>query len=343
MLGGAPVLASVSHRRRALLSAGPGLERARSEMAGGVYTQPPCTRSLESELVMHLAPPESPREAAHFVNQSTITGAERPIRRRVWDMIVFGFELDMLRLHMLTLDASVDGFLVSEATVCFQTRTTKPALLTEAIAAGTLPAALARKAAVKVVTREVGAASCPDMVGRGRSHRYSPRCFQAVQRYATLELLATRAASDDLVLVSDVDEIASPSVVRLLQACAPFPRWRPSAPNAYIDGGHTASLWLEVHQHKYGVHCDTGASWFEGPRVYLAGWLPWLTRCTPLHPSPLRTDGVHRACLADGVAPCALQGGCSICTLAAFMAARATPTAARATSAAHTATPLHRP
>ena len=61
-----------------------------------------------------------------------------PRRRQIWDAIVFGFELPMLQLHMRTLFSSVAGFLVTESDSCFQTRTPKQPVLTEALRNGTL-------------------------------------------------------------------------------------------------------------------------------------------------------------------------------------------------------------
>ena len=43
--------------------------------------------------------------------------------------------------------------------------------------------------------------------------KYSSRCFQAVQRFTTMQMLLERAGPYDLGLVSDVDEIARPEVL----------------------------------------------------------------------------------------------------------------------------------
>ena len=65
-------------------------------------------------------------------------------------MITFGFELEMLTLHMRVMQPEVAGFLVAEATSTFQavnqgdlTRS-KPAVLSEALGNGTFPLDLAR-------------------------------------------------------------------------------------------------------------------------------------------------------------------------------------------------------
>ena len=199
----------------------------------------------------------------------------------------------MLLLHMRTLEMVVDGFLVTESTSCFQTAKEKPAVLTDALAAHSFPASLAAMTAVKVLTRQDGlAAGCKDMVApatngdgssggsggsgssgssgsSGGAHLYSGRCFQSVQRLALLELLEARAAPDDLAFVADVDEIVSPSLVQLLQSCAPFP------PYALwpTEDAFTGYLHIAARQLMYGAHCDYGDTWKDGPRLYLAGWV----------------------------------------------------------------------
>ena len=73
-----------------------------------------------------------------------------PPGRRIFEMITFGFELEMLTLHMRVMQPEVAGFLVAEATSTFQavnrgnlTRS-KPAVLSEALRNGTFPLDLAR-------------------------------------------------------------------------------------------------------------------------------------------------------------------------------------------------------
>ena len=94
------------------------------------YTDPVNPPRLGSRQKNH-------REAIR--NASAAPSWTQPPRRRVWDMIVFGFELQMLqcaaalwthaingsphairRLHLETLHEVVQGFLVSEASICFQ-------------------------------------------------------------------------------------------------------------------------------------------------------------------------------------------------------------------------------
>ena len=202
--------------------------------------------------------------------------------RRVWDLIVFGFEMDMLRLHMRVLESIVAGFLVTESTRCFQTRKEKRALLTEALNSNSsvLPRSLAALTAVKVVTDADGKrANC---VMRPNS-KYSTRCFQNVQRLALLDLLFAHADADDLAFVSDVDEIAKPSFVQLMRACAPFPplkQWRED---------FVGSLIGAVAHSQFGLHCvANGNTWSDGPRLYVAGWLSQLGTVSVNRISPPR-------------------------------------------------------
>ena len=222
-----------------------------------------------------LSLPKTPTGAAKYASELRLARDEnRKIKRKVYDCILFGFEMDMLRLHMRTLEHVVDGFLVTESTTCFQTAKSKPAHLSDALAAGTWPAALAAKTAVKIVTLADGAAAgCKDAqrkaVGKQSGRQYSGRCYQTVQRFHLLELLLKRAGPDDLALISDVDEIASPSFVSLASWCAPFP---PLSQWPTVEA-HTGYLHLNVRQYKYGLHRDNGFSWWNGPRLYVAGWL----------------------------------------------------------------------
>ena len=101
-----------------------------------------------------------------------------PMRRRIFDLILFGHEMDMLRLHMRTLEQVVDAFLVAEASTCFQTATKKRPLLSDALASGAWPTALAAKTVVKVVTLADGlAAGCRDLHGGGSLGRHTGRRY----------------------------------------------------------------------------------------------------------------------------------------------------------------------
>ena len=225
---------------------------------------------------------EHPKSLALLANQTRherATAAQHgPRKRKVWDLIVFGHELAMLRLHMQQLKHVVAGFLVTESTTCFQQSKTKPAVLTEAIASGTLPAGLA------AMTKEVKIVELADAIRGGHCRnetlpmvhpkarrimpapKYSTRCFQAYQRWVLLELLERHAAPGDLALVADVDEIANPSFVELAALCAPFP----PGLQPYRDVG---MIIVQARQHKFGTHCDSGDTWTDGPRLYAVDWV----------------------------------------------------------------------
>ena len=194
------------------------------------------------------------------IANASAAGWAHPTRanRRVWDLIVFGFELRMLELHLETLAPEVDGFLVSEASVCFQTGRPKRPLLTDALAAKTIDRTISPKVSVRVLSAADARARCK---GEGL-RKYSSRCFQAVQRHVSLEMLLRVAAEDDLALVADVDEIARPHIVRQMAACVP-----------HAPGPLRQVYGLSARQYKFGAHCDTGYVWEEGPKIYSVGWL----------------------------------------------------------------------
>ena len=227
-------------------------------------------------------PPRSINASHVFERQLNRTQPD--VGRKVWSAIVFGFELEMLRLHQATLADAVDGFLVTEADTCFQTASSKPLVLSDALSRGALPAAVAAKTFVRVVRyadaeqflktrppeefRKGGRASgfsLAPLKAPSESRRYSTRFFQAYQRYSLLELLAAHAAADDLVFVADVDEIADPQFVARARSCAPFPR--------SMGARDIGMVVLRADEHKFGAHCYTGPVWYDGPRLYSVGWL----------------------------------------------------------------------
>ena len=220
-------------------------------------------------------------------SRASSTARDEPgVSRKVWSAIVFGFELEMLRLHLATLADAVDGFLVTEADTCFQTAKSKPLVLTDALSQNALPAAVAAKTFVRVVRyadaeqflktrppeefRKGGRASgfsLAPLKAPSESRRYSTRFFQAYQRYSLLELLAAHAAADDLVFVADVDEIADPQFVARARRARPWPS---------LDGrarhrnGRVARRRAQVRRAGYA-----GPVWYDGPR--LADSVGWLT------------------------------------------------------------------
>ena len=171
--------------------------------------------------------------------------------RRVWDLIPLGYEVDMLWLHLKTLEPVVDGFLVTEATTTHTGDEPKPTFVHDALKNGTVPStAIAQKLRVRVV--EFAAERrrfCPN------AHS---RCYEALQRFLLLEMLFEVAAPQDLALVNDVDEFAKPSVVSMLKHCYPFD-----------DSSMLPSfVTLRLTLYKFGVHCDHGNSFELGTRAF---------------------------------------------------------------------------
>ena len=225
-----------------------------------------CSSSFEQ-----LTPPKLQSKRARFADAVHNSTAEVQPARSVWDLIVFGFELEMLKLHMRVLHPVVAGFLVTEASIRFQTAKSKPTLLSDGLSAGTLPPYMREKTAVRVLGSDVAESRCKGRVLIGGSQggvrkRYSGRCFQQQQRLATLEMFLERAGPDDLAVVSDVDEIARPEVLSSLASCHPYSQ----GAGPMEEGG---GLVLSARQFKFGVHCDTGYVWYEGPKVYAARFL----------------------------------------------------------------------
>ena len=196
-------------------------------------------------------------------------------RRRVWDLVTFGHDLQMLEFHMRQLESAVDGFLVSESTVCFQMRKTKPALLRDAIVAGSFPSSLVNMTRVSVVTAVTAKAVC----GTGQERRFSNRCLQQLQRFRGLEMLLEVARGDDLALVSDVDEIVRPSLIERMRQCIPCPPL--ARRRANISRPWECSTWsagnglTTVLQRDFrtGLHCDGGADSWSAVKLHCANWL----------------------------------------------------------------------
>ena len=178
------------------------------------------------------------------------------MRRKVWDLIPLGYEVDMLWLHLRTLEPVVDGFLVTEATTTHTGDEPKPTILHDAVKNGSVPsAAIAQKLHVRVVEYAK------------ERHRFCPnmhtRCYEALQRFLLLEMLFEVAGPRDLALVNDVDEFAKPSVVSLLKHCYPFD-----------EASRLPSfLVLRLTLFKFGVHCDHGNTFELGTRAFSVGSL----------------------------------------------------------------------
>jgi len=165
---------------------------------------------------------------------------------RIFSLIVFGFELDMLRLHMNTLQPVVHKFLVSESTLRFQTNSKKDAILSDNI--HNFPKSIQEMTYIKIINT---LQDCPLTITR-----FSSRCFQQIQRFETLNMFLSHSEfGNDMAIVSDTDEIARPNIVRYISECN-------------ID-----AVIMKAHQYKFGLHCDSGNIWYEGPKIYSRRWI----------------------------------------------------------------------
>lgn len=187
------------------------------------------------------------------------SAAGRKTRRRVFDLIPLGFELDMLWLHVRTLEREVDRFLVTEATTTHTFDERKPTLLSDAIANGTVPVKVPlKKLRVRVVDFPTERPRfCPRLV--------THRCYEALQRFLLLDMLLKEedAAPHDLVIVNDVDEFLRPSSVAWLRQCYPFNEHK----------GLPEFVATKLTLFKFGVHCDHGNTFLLGSRAFSAGTL----------------------------------------------------------------------
>ena len=220
-----------------------------------------CTRN--SSHSVRMTPRHNPAEAEAIQKaMNRAHSGNGHVRRRVWDLTPFGYELDMLLLRFCTLAPVVDFFLVTEATTTHTNNVRKPLVLSDAIANESIPTDLRRKVSVRVVDFAVERERfCPvGMPGK------TFRCLEALQRFVLLEMLLgdARASPRDLAIIADVDEIVRPSVVSMLRRCYPWDE----------DGsGLPGSIILRMTLFKYGVHCDLGNTFMFGARAYSVGHL----------------------------------------------------------------------
>ena len=221
--------------------------------------------------------------------------------RRAWSLITVGFEMTMLRLHMRSMQHVVAGFLVVEATSTYNAVNTgsspgdapdKPALLTNALESGAWPADLANMTRVRVLSAAAERAWCKQRMNRLEAFKGPTGCYESRHRYALLELLFSVAAPGDVAILADVDELASPSAVRMLLRCAPWWGDETRATNLTAleseSGAWPADLAnmtrvmsplparyvLLSWELKFGVHCWPGAAeWMNGPHAVSVSWL----------------------------------------------------------------------
>jgi len=168
----------------------------------------------------------------------------------------------MLWLHVQTVQRVVDEFLIVESATTHTTKSTKPLVLSEYIANGTVPSTIDRsKLNVHVVPYRSGSARyC-----RGGKWVHNPvRCFEAFQRFVLVEKVLERAAPNDLALFGDVDEIPRPDVVSALSRC----HLLAEDADFRMGGGSTSAYALKLSLFKYGVHCAQGNTFALGTRAF---------------------------------------------------------------------------
>lgn len=224
-----------------------------------------------SATTCHALPLHKPRLARArkvYRNGTLIWQARRRkaavVPRKVWLMILFGEDLDMLRLHLDTLHHVVDRFLITESRDTFTRHAKKAAVLSDALASNALPPYLASKLTVRIVDLQRAAS-----IGHcsRREVGYSMTfCVEQWQRYQLFEMLvAANAQPHDLALLADTDEIARPEVITALRDCYPF----------VGDSEHPTQdkIVLRSHWYEFGLHCLVSKTWEHGPHAYSVGHL----------------------------------------------------------------------
>ena len=205
----------------------------------------------------HVTPPASLDALAAFQHARRSAGSSGTAR--VYSLILFGFELRMLELHMRVLAPQVEKFLVAESTLTFQFGE-KPAHLSEALRRGSIAPELAQKLRVDVVSPDELRAHCGGRLRHGDG--LAVRCVETHQRARLFRLLFAVAADGDIALLSDVDEIAKPAALALLRRCPPFG----------ANGTAPYKIVLESVDYKFGVHCLSKSRW-TGLHAYSVGFL----------------------------------------------------------------------
>ena len=185
-------------------------------------------------------------------------------RRKVWMMIPFGSDLQMLALHLETLASAVDGFLITESNTSFTRSTGKPLVATEALRPG------GRLYAMRSMVH-IGIVNLNEAATRGHcSHRQvgyaRTSCVESWQRYQLLRLLAAHSdGNEDIAVLADHDEIAEPEALRLLRLCFPFDTSR--------SDSTFNMLVMDVEHFEFGMHCRKPLAWMHGPRAFPAKYL----------------------------------------------------------------------
>lgn len=225
------------------------------------------------------APGFNQRFPLTFVDQGDSCGVLgwklRAKRRRVWDAFTFFNELLVLEVRLSTLDEVVDTFVIAEATKTHSNQA-KSLLLTDVFRDPTHPL---HRFAGKV--RVVEVADLPESTDAWHLEEF--------QRNALSRGLSN-AADEDVVIVSDADEIPSPSSIRALAECD---GWGEDGP---------VHFYTRFYNFRFGWIFD--ALWHH-PQAATGAWLrprgPQQLRMSRTRPDFLRLDdaGWHLSFFAD--------------------------------------------
>ena len=220
---------------------------------------------------------------------------ERPLlQRRLWVMILFGADFEMLLLQMSTLSNVTDGFIISEARRAFMPKR-KPAMLSEALRrGGTLSEELTAKTHAVVVDLE--SAARYGHCSRRPAGREFTRCLEDWQRYALLRKLFELASREDVAVLADTDEISNPEALQAITRCYPFPEHGaeeevdPVSNASSMELSSLGKIVLSASHYHYGLHCLvterlflSKQPWEHGPHVFAVSALVTAFNGSRLH------------------------------------------------------------
>jgi len=197
--------------------------------------------------------------------------------RRVWDAFTFFNELDVLRLRLHTLAPVVHRFVLAEATRTHSNQP-KPLVFEQAKA----DPAMAR---FLPLIEHVVVEDLPDSADSWELEHF--------QRNALVRGLAG-AGDDDLVIVSDCDEVPSPHAVDLLRRCD---GWDDTGPVQFYTRFYNFKFEFQFEALWYHPQAAT-ARWLAGPK---GRGSPERLRFARTRPSHLRLEdaGWHLSFFAD--------------------------------------------
>eukprot|EP00316_Scyphosphaera_apsteinii_P023445 CAMPEP_0119330506 /NCGR_PEP_ID=MMETSP1333-20130426/78386_1 /TAXON_ID=418940 /ORGANISM="Scyphosphaera apsteinii, Strain RCC1455" /LENGTH=565 /DNA_ID=CAMNT_0007339901 /DNA_START=303 /DNA_END=2000 /DNA_ORIENTATION=- len=224
-----------------------------------------------SRHVSMLRGPLIPSKEALWRNSSYHWGGSS-LKRKAYVLISFGFSLEMLLLHLHTLHAVVDGFMITESKDTYNRQSTKPLLLHDALANGnTIPQYIATKIMYREVDLHEAATTghCSTrQVGWPRTF-----CVENWQRYQLLPMLFSVAHVRDVAILADVDEIARPSVVSMLTNCFPFGTRHYQQGHQDLKNPIIGKYIMTSTLYFFGFHCKLKDAWKNGPHAYAVAHL----------------------------------------------------------------------